>query len=97
MSVFSAAKNRCILYGRVFVMGRTKLEQKEQQRTQDIFSKDVKLTESFLWFIMFRSFFSLGIVDVGKVRGCSVSGICAYGFIQKLSMIWFQSTIVEGI
>ena len=46
---------------------------------------------------MFRSFFSLGIVDVGKVRGCSVSGICAYGFIQNLSMIWFQSTIVEGI
>ena len=78
-------------------MGRTNLEQKEQQRTQDIFSKDVKLTESFLWFIMFRSFFSLGIVDVGKVRGCSVSGICAYGFIQKLSMIWFQSTIEEGI
>ena len=88
MSFFSAAKNRCILYGRVFVMGRTKLEQKEQKRTQDIFSKDVKLTETF---------FSLGIVDVGKVRGCSVSGICAYGFIQKLSMIWFQSTIVEGI
>ena len=28
-------------------MGRTKVEQKEQQRTQDIFSKDVKLTDKF--------------------------------------------------
>ena len=80
-----------------YSMGRTKLEQKEQQRTQDIFSKDVKLTDKFLMVYNVQIIFPLGIVDVGKVRGCSVSGICAYGFFQNLSMIWFQSTIVEGI
>ena len=31
-----------------YSMGRMKLEQKEQQRTKDIFSKDVKLTDKFL-------------------------------------------------
>ena len=93
---FSREKSLYIVWA-CFRNGENETRTKEQQRTQDIFSKDVKLTESFLWFIMFRSFFSLGIVDVGKVRGCSVSGICAYGFIQKLSMIWFQSTIVKGI
>ena len=50
-------------------MGRMKLEQKEKQRTQDIFSKDVKLTDKLLMVKMFRSFFSLGIVDVGKELG----------------------------
>ena len=25
---------------------------------------------------------------MGKVRGCSVSGICAYGFIQNLSFLF---------
>ena len=30
---------------------------------------------------------------MGKVRGCSVSGICAYGFIQNLSFFLIQFNV----
>ena len=30
---------------------------------------------------------------MGKVRGCSVPGICAYGFIQNLSFFLIQFNV----